>query len=161
MWNFVFFATRQITGACLFVCFFFLFFLCMFIYLFFSFSFSHGSSYRPSGPRMSQEGSFWCKWKVLVPFLSDQIIGGHLGPLTRSFFPNSTDQNFEIAIFFRIVENHNNFFRGILLVWGLGWGEGAMWEDLSLEEYVMWKEKLNEKGAGLSSITIKKKTMKK
>ena len=35
-----------------------------------------------------------------------------------------------------------------------------MWEDLSLEEYFMGKEKLNEKGAGFSSITIKK-TMKK
>ena len=42
MWNFVFFARRQISGACLFVCLFF----------------SQGSSYRPSGPRMSQEGSF-------------------------------------------------------------------------------------------------------
>ena len=49
MWNFVFFARRQITGACLFVLFFF--------FLFF-FSFPQGSTYRPSGPRMSQEGSF-------------------------------------------------------------------------------------------------------
>ena len=31
-----------------------------------------------------------------------------------------------------------------------------MWEDLSLEEYVMGEEKFNEKGAGFSSITIKK-----
>ena len=41
---------------------------------------------------------------------------------------------------------------------GLGewsWWEGAMWEDLSLEEYVMGEEKFNEKGAGFSSITIK------
>ena len=36
-----------------------------------------------------------------------------------------------------------------------------MWEDLLLEEYVMGEEKFNEKGAGFSSITIKKKTMKK
>ena len=35
-----------------------------------------------------------------------------------------------------------------------------MWEDLSLEEYVIWEEKLNEKGAGFSRITIKT-TMKK
>ena len=35
-----------------------------------------------------------------------------------------------------------------------------MWEDLSLEEYVMEEEKFNEKGAGFSSIIIKK-TMKK
>ena len=32
-----------------------------------------------------------------------------------------------------------------------------MWEDLSLEEYVMGEEKFNEKGAGFSSITIKNK----
>ena len=32
-----------------------------------------------------------------------------------------------------------------------------MWVDLSLEEYVMWEEEFNEKGAGFSSITIKKK----
>ena len=30
-----------------------------------------------------------------------------------------------------------------------------MWEDIYLEEYVMGEEKLNEKGAGFSSITIK------
>ena len=39
------------------------------------------------------------------------------------------------------------------------WGEGAMWEDLSLDEYVMGEEKFSEKGAGFSSTT--KKTMKK
>ena len=32
-----------------------------------------------------------------------------------------------------------------------------MWEDLSLEEYVMGEEKFNEKGAGFPSITIQKK----
>ena len=30
-----------------------------------------------------------------------------------------------------------------------------MWENLSLEEYVMGEDKFNEKGAGFSSITIK------
>ena len=30
-----------------------------------------------------------------------------------------------------------------------------MWEDLSLEKYVMGEEKFNEKGAGFSSITMK------
>ena len=30
-----------------------------------------------------------------------------------------------------------------------------MWEDLSLEEYVMGEEKSNEGGAGFPSITIK------
>ena len=44
-----------------------------------------------------------------------------------------------------------------LFFWVWGWGEGAMWEDLSLEEYFMGEEKFNEKGAENSSITIKKK----
>ena len=35
-----------------------------------------------------------------------------------------------------------------------------MWEDLSLEEYVMGEETFNEKGAGFSSITIKKNNEK-
>ena len=47
--------------------------------------------------------------------------------------------------------------RGIVLVWVWGSGEGSIWEDISLEEYFMGEEKFNEKGAGLSSITIKKK----
>ena len=102
------------------------------------------------------------------------------------------DQNFEIAILFRIVENHNNYvfgddlpptvpgggaasyklwpmftysngywevyrrYQGDFLVWVWGSGEGAIWEDLSLEKYFMGEEKYNEKGAGLSSINIKK-----
>ena len=47
--------------------------------------------------------------------------------------------------------------RGIFLVWVWGSGEGAIWEDLFLEEYFMGEEKFNQKGAGLSSITIKNK----
>ena len=115
MWNFVFFARRQIAGACLFVCLLF---------------FSQGSSYRPSGPRMlqektdhgcvyirfffvfffgffsrgdrvdlrislriglriSQEGLFKRKLKVLVPFVSDHKIGGHKGPLQLTFSPQN------------------------------------------------------------------------
>ena len=35
-----------------------------------------------------------------------------------------------------------------------------MWEDLFLEKYVMKGEKFNEKGAGFSSITIKKNNEK-
>ena len=31
-----------------------------------------------------------------------------------------------------------------------------MWEDLSLEKYVMGEQKFNEKGSGFSKITIKK-----
>ena len=45
-------------------------------------------------------------------------------------------------------------------VWGWGWGEGAMLEDLSLEESVMGEEKFNEKGSGFSSITIRKQWKK-
>ena len=48
------------------------------------------------------------------------------------------------------------FSGGFYFVWGWGWGEGAMLEDLSLEESVMGEEKFNEKGAGFSSITIRK-----
>ena len=50
----------------------------------------------------------------------------------------------------------------IFLVWGGGvrGGEGTMWEDLALEEYVMGEEKFNEGGAGFSSITIKKNNEK-
>ena len=35
-----------------------------------------------------------------------------------------------------------------------------MWEDLSLEKYVMGEQKLNEKGAGFSKITIQKQLKK-
>ena len=38
-------------------------------------------------------------------------------------------------------------FQGDFLVLGVGLGEGAVWEDLSLEKYVMGEEKFNEKGA--------------
>ena len=48
------------------------------------------------------------------------------------------------------------FSGGFYFVWGWGWGEGAMLEDLSFEESVMGDEKFNEKGAGFSSITIRK-----
>ena len=53
-------------------------------------------------------------------------------------------------------------FQGDFLVGG-GVGaerKGAMWEDISLEEYLMEEEKFNEKGAGCSSITVKKKNEK-
>ena len=113
-------------------------------------------------------------------------IGGHLGSLPRSFSPKSTDQNFEIAILFSIVETHNNYvfggallklnfdqclhtvmvigkctdlFRGIFW-FGVGLRGGGYVGDLSLEEYVMGQEKFNEKGAGFSSITIKKNNEK-
>ena len=111
-----------------------------------------------------------------MSFLSYQKIVGYLGaPSHIGFFPKSTDQNFEIAILFYIVENHNNYVFGDDLLphspweglqvtnfdqcftysngyWevyrrfqgdsfglggGLRGGELAMWEDLSLEEYVV------------------------
>ena len=50
---------------------------------------------------------------------------------------------------------------GIFWFGGWGWGERALWDDLSFEEYVMGDEKFNEKGAGFSSITIKKKNNEK
>ena len=55
-----------------------------------------------------------------------------------------------------VIGKCTDVIRGIFLVWVWGSGEGAIWEDLSLEEYFMGEEKFNEKGAGLSSITIKK-----
>ena len=58
-----------------------------------------------------------------------------------------------------VIGKCTDVFRGIFLVLGVGmrgWGEGDMWEDISLEEYFMGEEKFNEKGAGISSITIKK-----
>ena len=58
-----------------------------------------------------------------------------------------------------VIGKCTDVFRGIFLVWGGVEGRRTMWEDLLLEEYVMGEEKFNEKGAGFSSITIKK-TMK-
>ena len=94
MWNFVFFARRQSRVR---------------VYLFF---FSQGSSYRPSvlecckrahsNEMKSASALFkWPKnWRAPRP------------PPTLIFFPKSTDQNFEIPILFRIIENHNNYVFG-------------------------------------------------
>ena len=40
---------------------------------------------------------------------------------------------------------------------GSGPGEGVMWEDLSMEEFIMRKENFHEGGAGFSSIIEKNK----
>ena len=97
MWNFAYFARRSITGACLFV-----FCFC------------------PRGHRIEQV-VLECRKrahsngneKVLVPFLSDQNNWRALwSPPTLILCPKSTDQNFEIAISFNIVENHNNYVFG-------------------------------------------------
>ena len=68
--------------------------------------------------------------------------------------------NFDLCLHIVIVIGKcTDVIRGIFLVSVWGSGEGAIWEDLTLEEYFMGEEEFNEKGAGLSSITIKK-TMK-
>ena len=77
-----------------------------YVYLFF---FSQEWSYWTGDSRRSGEGSFTRKSKVLVPFLSDQKIEGQLAPSLAHFPPKSPNQNFEIAIFFSIVENSNNY----------------------------------------------------
>ena len=56
-----------------------------------------------------------------------------------------------------VIGKCTDIFRGIFLVWVWGSGEGAIQEDLSLEEYFLGEEKFNENGALFSSITIKKK----
>ena len=47
-----------------------------------------------------------------MPFLIDPKIGGPLGPLPRSFFPKSADQNSEIAILFSVVKKPYNYVFG-------------------------------------------------
>ena len=97
IWNFAFLARRQITDACLFV--FFCFFFQVWLY-------------RLSGLRMSREGSFWRKLKVLVPFSSDRKNWRAPRPHPTLIFP----KNSEIAILFTIVEqSNNNDFRDDLL----------------------------------------------
>ena len=89
MWSYAFFARRKIMDAYLFV-FFFL-------------------------PRddlidpLILEYQKKAHYKVLVPFLSDQIIRGLLGPSHAHFFLRSPDQNFEIVILFSKVEKSNNY----------------------------------------------------
>ena len=51
-------------------------------------------------------------------------------------------------------------FSGGFFGLGVGLRGGGYVGGSSLEEYFMGEEKFNEKGAGFSSITIKKKTMK-
>ena len=63
------------------------------VYVFFC-VFFRGRFYRPSGPRISQEGSFKWKLQVIITLLSDQKIEGQLGPLPRSFFPKVNGSKF-------------------------------------------------------------------
>ena len=82
MWNFAFFCQKIDHG-------------CVFILSFFF----QGWSYRLSDSKKSWKGSFCRKLKVLVPFLSYQKIGGHLGPLPRSFSPKVTGSKFRDSYF--------------------------------------------------------------
>ena len=44
-------------------------------------------------------------------------------------------------------------FRGTFSRWGGKWSEeGLTWEDLSIEDFIMWEENFHEGGAGFSSI---------
>ena len=85
---------------------------CVFIFFIF-FNYSQGWSYRPSGPRIFQEDSFERKWKVIVPFLSNQKNWrAPRPPPTLIFMPKSSDQHSEIAILFNIVEKPYNYVFG-------------------------------------------------
>ena len=60
-----------------------------------------------------------------MPFLSDQKNWEiSRPPPTLIFFSKSTDQNFEIAILFSIVENHTNYVFGDVLFPHNSLGEG-------------------------------------
>ena len=105
-------------------------------------------------------------------------IGGYLGPLPRNFFPKSTNQNFNIAMLFNLIENlitisfgddliphspspllkySNGYyevyrrFQGTFSGWG-GGGSGVTWEVLSMEEFIMRQENFHEGCEGFSSI---------
>ena len=82
-----------------------------------------------------------------MPYLPPQSLGEGL-PVTNF------DQCLHTVM---VIGKCTDVFREIFfLVWVWGSGEGAIWEDLSLEEHFMGEEKFNKKGAGFSSITIKK-----
>ena len=74
---------------------------------------------------MLLKGSFQWKLKVLVPFLSDQKIGGCLGDV---------------------------FALGV----GIGRDDGVIWEDSSMDEFIMREENFHEGGAGFTSVILKK-----
>ena len=78
--------------------------------------------------------------------------------------PQSLGEGLQVKIFDKglhtvmVTGKCTDVFRGdFFWVWMWSSGEGAIWEDLSLEEYFVEEEKFNEKGAGFSSITIKQK----
>ena len=56
---------------------------------------------------------------------------GTQAPSHAHFFANSTDQNFEIAILFLIVKNHNNYVFGDDLLPQSPWGTGCKLQTLT------------------------------
>ena len=56
-----------------------------------------------------------------------------------------------------VIGKCTDIFWGIFLVWVWGSGEGAIWKDLFLENISWGKRNSIKRGAGFSSITIKKK----
>ena len=55
-----------------------------------------------------------------------------------------------------VIGKCTDVFRGICLVGGgWGWGLGATWKDLSLEEFVMGEKEFHEEGGGFSRIIEK------
>ena len=59
-------------------------------------------------------------------------------PPALIFFPKSTDQNFEIAILFRIVENHNNYVFGDDLLPHSSRGRGCNLQTLTSVYIQQW-----------------------
>ena len=59
-----------------------------------------------------------------------------------------------------VIGKCTDVFRGLFFVLGVGLRGETMWEDLSLEKYVLGEQKFNEKREEFFKITIKK-TMKK
>ena len=102
----------------------------VYLLFFFLFFFPQGWLYQPSGPRMSQEDSFWRKLKVLVPYLSDQKIGGHLSPLPRSYFLKVTGSKFWDTHFI-----HNSRKSWQLCPWGWLTPLQSLWEGLQVTNF--------------------------
>ena len=83
--------------------------LWMCVYLLFFFP---GAIVSTRRPRMSPKGSVERKLKIIASFLSDQKLESSWRPSHAYFPPKPSDQYFEIAILFRIVEKINNYVFG-------------------------------------------------
>ena len=180
MWNFLFFARRQITGACLFVCLFF----SQGVILSTQLSYNVARGLILTEMKSSSALFKWPKnWRAPRP------------PGTLNIFPKSTDQNSEIAILFSVVEKPYNYvlgdelpptvpgggatsyklwpvltysnaywevlqtFSGGFFGWGRGWQEGDMLGKFPSRNLSWGEENFHEGSAGFSSI-IKKNNEK-